>query len=44
MVAIGIDPEGLYERLNLLDASRLQSSVALRIHRDPLMTTIMTAL
>ncbi|SNS91269.1 MULTISPECIES: helix-turn-helix domain-containing protein [unclassified Azospirillum] len=44
MIAIGIDPEGLDERLNLADSRRLLSSAALRIHRDPLLTAIMTAL
>ncbi|MBJ7414558.1 MAG: helix-turn-helix transcriptional regulator [Niveispirillum sp.] len=44
MVAIGIDPAGLHNRLSLGDSSRLVSSAATRIHRDPLLTAIMTTL
>lgn len=44
MVAIGIGPAGLHNRLSLGDSSRFVSSAATRIHRDPLLTAIMTTL
>lgn len=44
MVAVGIDPAGLDDRLSLGDSSRFVSSAATRIHRDPLLTAIMTTL